>query len=147
MAVWRKRQTTTPRYRGQLDAPLPSAFRPRAIVHRAVHGTSGQQFWLFPKQAWNNCIIFYSCFQRLIYSGYIFSTQSIGTLSWAKKKIIFFFPVITLDSYLSFNTLIYSTVTTRNFFKKLFPFSTFFFYQNIKFLPPKYPFLVFWLDR
>ena len=45
-------KTTAPRYRGQLDA-----FRPRAIVHRAVHGTSGQQFWLFPKQAWNNCIL------------------------------------------------------------------------------------------
>ena len=56
-------QTTAPRYRGQLDAPLPSAFRPRArpraIVHRAVHGTSGQQFWLFPKLAWNNCILFH----------------------------------------------------------------------------------------
>ena len=33
-----------PRLRGQLDAALPSAFRPRAIVHRAVQGTSGQQF-------------------------------------------------------------------------------------------------------
>ena len=50
-------KTTAPRYRGQLDAPLPSASRPRAIVHRAVHGTSGQQFWLFPKLAFNNCIL------------------------------------------------------------------------------------------
>ena len=57
MAVWRNRQTTAPRYRGQLDDPLPSAFRPRAIVYQAVHGTSGQQFWLFPKQVWNNCIL------------------------------------------------------------------------------------------
>ena len=39
-----KTKTTAPRYRGQPDAPLPSAFRPRAIVHRAVQGTSGQQF-------------------------------------------------------------------------------------------------------
>ena len=31
-------KTTAPRYRGQLDAPLSSAFRPRPIVHRDVHG-------------------------------------------------------------------------------------------------------------
>ena len=37
--------------------------RPQAIVHRTVPGTSGQQFWLFPKQAWNNCIITYRTFR------------------------------------------------------------------------------------
>ena len=35
---------TAPWYREQLDATLPKAERPRAIVHLAVHGTSGQQF-------------------------------------------------------------------------------------------------------
>ena len=37
-------KTTAPRYRGQLDVLLLSAFQPRAIVLRVVHGTSGQQF-------------------------------------------------------------------------------------------------------
>ena len=35
-------KTAAPRFRGQLDALMPEAERPRAMVHRAVHGTVGQ---------------------------------------------------------------------------------------------------------
>ena len=42
MPVWGIVKTTAPRCRGQLDALLPEAERPRAMVHRAVHGNEGQ---------------------------------------------------------------------------------------------------------
>ena len=44
MPVWQNSQNYAPRYRGQLNAQLPSALRPRAIVHLAVHGTSLHSF-------------------------------------------------------------------------------------------------------
>ena len=69
-------KTTAPRYCGQLDAPLPSAFRPRAVMQRAVNGTLGQQFWPFPKQAWNNCILLNAC---ILFIGKYF-------LEWKKKN-------------------------------------------------------------
>ena len=43
--------------RGQLNALLSEAARPRAIVHWAVHGTEGHSFDYSTKQAWNNCFI------------------------------------------------------------------------------------------
>ena len=42
MPVWRIVKTAAPRCRGQLDALLPEAKRPRAMVYRAVHVTEGQ---------------------------------------------------------------------------------------------------------
>ena len=42
MTVWGIVKTAAPRCRGQLDALLPEAERPRAMVHRAIHGTAGQ---------------------------------------------------------------------------------------------------------
>ena len=42
MPVWGIVKTAAPRCRGQLDVLLPEAERPRAMVHRAVHGTEGQ---------------------------------------------------------------------------------------------------------
>ena len=50
-------QNYAPRCRGQLNALLPEAVRPRAIVHWAVHGTEGHDFDYSAKQAWNNCFI------------------------------------------------------------------------------------------
>ena len=41
MAVLGIVKTAVPRCRGQLDALLPETERPRAMVHRAVHGTEG----------------------------------------------------------------------------------------------------------
>ena len=37
-------------YRRQLNALLPSALRPQAIVHRAVNGTSGHSFDYSPNR-------------------------------------------------------------------------------------------------
>ena len=42
MPVWGIVKTAAPRCNGQLDALLPEAEGPRAMVHRAVHGTEGQ---------------------------------------------------------------------------------------------------------
>ena len=42
MPVWGIVKTAAPRCRGQLDALLPEAERPRAMVHRAIHVTEGQ---------------------------------------------------------------------------------------------------------
>ena len=42
MPVWGIVKTAAPRCRGQLDVLLSEAERPRAIVHRAVHGTEWQ---------------------------------------------------------------------------------------------------------
>ena len=42
MAVWGIDKTAVPMCRGQLNALLPEAERPRAMGHRAVHGTEGQ---------------------------------------------------------------------------------------------------------
>ena len=42
MPVWGLVKTAAPGCRGQLAAPLPEAERPRAMVHRAVHGTERQ---------------------------------------------------------------------------------------------------------
>ena len=42
MPVWGIVKTADSRFLGQLDALLPEAERPRAMVHRAVHGTEGQ---------------------------------------------------------------------------------------------------------
>ena len=39
MPVWGIVKTAAPRGHGQLDALLPKAERPRAMVYRAVHGT------------------------------------------------------------------------------------------------------------
>ena len=50
-------QNYATRCRGQLNALLPKATRPRAIVHWAVHGTEGHSFDYSAKQAWNNCFI------------------------------------------------------------------------------------------
>ena len=43
-------QNHAPRYRGQLNALLPSALPPRAIVHCAVHGTSWHSFDYSPNR-------------------------------------------------------------------------------------------------
>ena len=62
MPVWQKSiqlfhaclvnsQNYAMRCRGQLNALLPEAARPRAIGHRAVHGTEGHSFDNFAKQA------------------------------------------------------------------------------------------------
>ena len=50
MFVWQNSQNYAPRYRGQLNAQLPSALRPRAIVHDAVHGTSWHSFDYSPNR-------------------------------------------------------------------------------------------------
>ena len=42
MPVWGIVKTAAPRCRGQLDTLLLGAERPRAMVHRAVHGTEGE---------------------------------------------------------------------------------------------------------
>ena len=42
MPVWGIVKTAAPRCRGQLDALLPEAGGPRAMVHRAVLVTEGQ---------------------------------------------------------------------------------------------------------
>ena len=42
MPAWGIVKTAAPRCRGQLDALLPEAEKPRAMVHQAVHGTAGQ---------------------------------------------------------------------------------------------------------
>ena len=93
-----------------------------------------------------NCLVFYSCFQRFFkLKLYIFNLKYWQSqFSWAKNFFFFFFSVIPLDSYLTFNTLIYSTVTTRNFLKNYTHFRNF-FYQKIKFLPPKTPFSGIWI--
>ena len=44
-------QNYAPRYRGQLNALLPEAERPRAIVRLAVYGTEGHSFDYSTKQA------------------------------------------------------------------------------------------------
>ena len=50
MLVWQNSQNYAPRYRGQLNAQLPSALPPRAIVHSVVHGTSWHSFDYSPNR-------------------------------------------------------------------------------------------------
>ena len=58
MPVCLNSQNYAPRYRRQLNALLPSAFRPRAIVHLAVHGTSGHSFDYSPNR--HEITVYYS---------------------------------------------------------------------------------------
>ena len=51
MPVWGIVKTAAPMCRGQFDALLPEAERPRAMVYRAVHGTKGQYVCLFRQTA------------------------------------------------------------------------------------------------
>ena len=62
-----------------------------------------------------NCLVFYSCFQGFFKLKLHNFNLKYWHFQWSKT--FSFFPVITLDSYQTFNTLIYSIVTTRNFLK------------------------------
>ena len=50
MAVWQYGQYYSHHYRGQINALLPDALWPRAIVHRAVQCTSGHNFDYLPNR-------------------------------------------------------------------------------------------------
>ena len=50
MAVWQYGQYYSHHYRGQVNALLPDALWPRAIVRCTIHGTSGHNFDYLPNR-------------------------------------------------------------------------------------------------